>query len=142
MRGNDLFVVDVASKDVWRVTSDGGPERFHGLLDWVYQEELYGRGDFQGHWWNRDGSCCAWLSLDEAPVREFTLVDHVPEGFLETERSVRPEVSNYPKAGDPNPFASLFVAHSKDKRVVPVDLSGGEPARMALAPLAPRHRGL
>jgi dipeptidyl-peptidase-4 len=123
VRGNDLFVVDVASKDVWRVTSDGGPERFHGLLDWVYQEELYGRGDFQGHWWNRDGSCCAWLSLDEAPVREFTLVDHVPDGFLDTERSVRPEVSNYPKAGDPNPFASLFVAHPADKRIVPIDLA-------------------
>jgi dipeptidyl-peptidase-4 len=123
VRGNDLYVVDVASKGVWRVTSDGGPERFHGLLDWVYQEELYGRGDFQGHWWNGDGSCCAWLSLDEAPVREFALVDHVPDGFLETERGVRTEVSNYPKAGDPNPFASLFVAHSKDQRIVPVDLS-------------------
>lgn len=123
VRGNDLFVVDVASKATWRVTSDGGPELFHGLLDWVYQEELYGRGDFQAHWWARDGSKCAFLSLDESPVREFTVVDHVPPGFLTKERSVVAEVTNYPKAGDPNPFARLSVAHRGERKVVPVDLS-------------------
>ncbi|MBL8753350.1 MAG: S9 family peptidase [Planctomycetes bacterium] len=123
VRGNDLFVVDVATKDVWQVTADGGPELFHGLLDWVYQEELYGRGDFQGHWWSGNGKALAFLSLDESPVREFTVVDHVPEGFLERERGVQAEVTNYPKAGDPNPFARLTVAHRDGKKLVPVDLS-------------------
>jgi dipeptidyl-peptidase-4 len=65
----------------------------------------------------------AFLSLDESLVREFTVVDHVPEGFLETERNVVAEVTNYPKAGDPNPFARLSIAHLTDKKVVPVDLS-------------------
>ena len=23
-----------------------------GKLDWVYQEELYGRGNFKGFWWH------------------------------------------------------------------------------------------
>ena len=123
VRGNDLFVVDAGTKDVWRVTEDGGPELFHGKLDWVYQEELYGRGDFQGHWWSPDGQALAFLSLDESRVREFTVVDHVPDGFLERERAVVAEVTNYPKAGDPNPGARLSVAHRKDRRVVPVDLS-------------------
>jgi dipeptidyl-peptidase-4 len=123
VRGNDLFVVDVASKDTWQVTADGGPELFHGRLDWVYQEELYGRGDFQGHWWNGNGKALAFLSLDESPVREFTVVDHVPEGFLERDRGVTAEVTNYPKAGDPNPIARLTVAHRADKKLVPVDLS-------------------
>ncbi len=123
VRGNDLYVVDVASKELWRVTADGGPELFHGLLDWVYQEELYGRGNFQGHWWSPDGAAVAFLSLDESPVREFTVVDHVPEGFLDRERTVVAEVSNYPKAGDPNPFARLSIAHRDGKKIVPVDLS-------------------
>ncbi|MBL9076657.1 MAG: S9 family peptidase [Planctomycetes bacterium] len=123
VRNNDLFVVDVASKASWRVTEDGGPDLFHGLLDWVYQEELYGRGDFQGHWWSPTGGALAFLSLDESAVKEFTLVDHVPEGFLDEERSVVTEVANYPKAGDPNPTARLSVAHPADRRVVRVDLS-------------------
>lgn len=123
VRGNNLFVVDVASKAVWPVTTDGGPELFHGLLDWVYQEELYGRGDFQAHWWSPDGSRCAFVSLDESPVREFTVVDHVPPGFLERERTVLTEVTNYPKAGDPNPFARLSIAHRGERKIVPVDLA-------------------
>jgi dipeptidyl-peptidase-4 len=123
VRGNDLAVVDVAGKAVWEVTTDGGPERFHGLLDWVYQEEIYGRGDFQGHWWSPVGSRLAFLSLDEAAVKEFTLVHHVPEGFLDHERAVEPEVSNYPKAGDPNPTASLAIADAAARKVVAVDLA-------------------
>ncbi len=123
VRGNNLFVLDIASKALWPVTSDGGPELFHGMLDWVYQEELYGRGRFQAHWWSPGGAMVAFLSLDEAPVREFTVVNHVPEGFLDTERTVIAEVSNYPKAGDPNPFARLSVAHRGDKKIVAVDLS-------------------
>ncbi len=123
VRGNDLFVVEAATRAQWRVTDDGGPDRFHGRLDWVYQEELYGRGDFQGHWWSPSGGALAFLSLDESAVKEFTLVDHVPEGFLDAERAVATEVSNYPKAGDPNPTARLSIAHLRDRKVVPVDLS-------------------
>ncbi|MEO6596991.1 MAG: DPP IV N-terminal domain-containing protein [Planctomycetota bacterium] len=123
VRGNNLVVVDVATKTQWAVTKDGGPELFHGMLDWVYQEELYGRGNFQAHWWSSTGAVLAFLSLDESLVREFTIVNHVPEGFLETERVVTTDVSNYPKAGDPNPVARLSIAHIASKKVVPVDLS-------------------
>lgn len=123
VRGNDLHVVDVATKEVWRVTDTGGPKRFHGVLDWVYQEELYGRGDFQGHWWSPDGRAVAFLTLDAAAVRDFTVIDHVPDGFLDRERSVVAEVTSYPKAGDPNPAASLAIAHRAGRKVVAVDLS-------------------
>ncbi|MCK5943785.1 MAG: DPP IV N-terminal domain-containing protein, partial [Planctomycetes bacterium] len=121
VQGNDLHLV--GGGETWRVTDDGGPERFHGKLDWVYQEELYGRGDFQAHWWSPVGGRCAFLSLDEEPVREFTVIDHVPDGFLDEERAVVSEVTNYPKAGDPNPFASLSVAHMGSGEVVKCDLS-------------------
>lgn len=120
---NNLVVVDVASAQEWAITADGGPELFHGKLDWVYQEEIYGRGDFQGHWWSPKGGALAFLTLDESAVREFTLVNHVPEGFLDTERTVTTEVSNYPKSGDPNPLARMSIAHVADRKVVPVDLS-------------------
>lgn len=123
VRGNNLVVLDIASKTEWSVTTDGGAELFHGYLDWVYQEEIYGRYNFQGHWWSPDGSHLAYLSLDEAPVKDFTLVDHVPEGFLDQERAVVPEVANYPKAGDPNPFASMSIARPGDQKVAKVDLS-------------------
>jgi dipeptidyl-peptidase-4 len=123
VQGNNLYVVDCKTNSVWPVTTDGGPELFQGLLDWVYQEEVYGRGNFQGHWWSPHGGRCAFLTLDEAPVKDYTIVEHVPPGYLDTERSVIAQVANYPKAGDPNPVARLSIAHAADRRVVPVDLS-------------------
>jgi dipeptidyl-peptidase-4 len=122
VRGGDLVIVDAASKAQWEVTADGKQDRLHGQLDWVYQEEVYGRGDFQGHWWS-DGDLCAVLSLDEAPVREFTIVNHVPNGYLDKERNVTTVVTNYPKVGDPNPVASLQVVDARQRRVVNVDLA-------------------
>ncbi|MCR9243593.1 MAG: S9 family peptidase [bacterium] len=123
VRNNDLVVLDATTKGEWTVTQGGGEELFHGALDWVYQEELYGRGDFQAHWWSPKSTSVAFLSLDESPVREFTVVNHVPEGFLDRERAVDTEITNYPKAGDPNPFAKMSVAHVADRRIVELDLS-------------------
>ncbi len=123
VQDGDLWIVPTDGGEPWQVKSEGHSDQLHGMLDWVYQEEIYGRGDFQGHWWSPAGDMVAWLGLDEAPVREFTVVDHVPRGFLDRERAVVAEVTNYPKAGDPNPLASVSIAHVAGRTVVPVDLS-------------------
>ncbi|MCC6784060.1 MAG: DPP IV N-terminal domain-containing protein [Planctomycetes bacterium] len=125
--GNDLFVAATDGSGVWRVTDDGGKTVFNGLLDWVYQEELYGRGDFQGHWWSPDSGRVAFLRLDETAVKDFTVIDHVPTPRLDDERAVVAEVTKYPKAGDPNPLASLHVADVATRRRVAVDLSRWKP---------------
>ena len=103
VRGNDLYVVDVAAAREQALTSDGSAEILNGKLDWLYQEEIYGRGRFRGYWWSPDSTRIAFLRLDERPVPEYTVVDHIP---------YRPtlEVTDYPKAGDPNPLVTLGVA--------------------------------
>ena len=45
-------------------------EILNGKLDWLYQEEIYGRGRFRGYWWSPDSSRLAYLQLDERPVPE------------------------------------------------------------------------
>ena len=102
VRHNDLHVVRVDDGMESPLTHGGGPALLNGKLDWVYQEELYGRGDFKGFWWSPDSRTLAYLQLDESPVPEFTLVDHLPT------RS-RTEVVRYPKAGDPNPGVRLGI---------------------------------
>ena len=113
VRGNDLFVVDREGSEL-RLTTGGGPDRLNGKLDWVYQEEIYGRGDFLAHWWSPDGSRIAFLSSDESEVPRYTVVDHLP---------YRPdlEVYPYPKAGDPNPQVRLGVAAASGGSIVWVD---------------------
>ena len=108
VRGNNIYVYDLAAQQERKLTTDGAPKILNGRLDWVYQEELYGRGNFEAYWWSPDSTKLAYLRLDETPVPEFTVVDHIPY------RQAL-EVTAYPKAGDPNPIVQLGV----------VDAAGG-----------------
>jgi dipeptidyl-peptidase-4 len=102
VRDNDLFVVDPHGAER-RLTRDGSADVLNGKLDWVYQEEVYGRGKFRAYWWSPDSQRIAFLRLDEHGVPRRTIVDDVP-------RHDTVEVYPYPKAGDPNPKATLGVA--------------------------------
>ena len=105
VRSNNMYVFDLATQRERRLTTDGSPKILNGRLDWVYQEELYGRGNFEAYWWSPDSTMLAYLRLDENPVHEFTVVDHIPY-----HQNV--EVTPYPKAGDPNPVVQLGVVNA------------------------------
>ena len=72
-----------------------------GKLDWVYQEELYGRGNFKGFWYDADTRQLAVLLLNETEVDKYTIVDRIPT-------LGRSEITAYPKAGEPIPQAALI----------------------------------
>jgi dipeptidyl-peptidase-4 len=102
---NNIYVVDVAERRERQLTTDGNENIQNGILDWVYQEEVYGRGNFRAYWWSPDSSRIAYLQLDERPVKHFAVVDHIPY-----QQNVESEL--YPKAGAPNPIAKLFVVNA------------------------------
>jgi dipeptidyl-peptidase-4 len=117
VQANDLVLVSTADGARREVTQDGSRDVFNGILDWVYQEELYGRGDWKAFWWSPDSRHVAFLRLDETLVQDFTVIDHIEAGHFR----VKPEVTRYPKVGDPNPVAALGV----------VDAAGAGPVRWA-----------
>ena len=103
VKDNDLHVVSIDGVER-PLTTGGSAEILNGILDWVYSEELYGRGTYRAFWWSPDSSHIAFIQLDQRPVPEYTLIDDI---------SYHPEIErwDYPKAGDPNPIARLgFVA--------------------------------
>lgn len=113
---NDLYVIDADTGRTRRLTRDGAERVLNGKLDWVYQEEIYGRYNFRGHWWRDDGRCVAFLRLDEHDVPTFHLVNYIPlHSALET--------MLYPKVGDPLPPVRLGLADPRSGRVVWADLS-------------------
>jgi dipeptidyl-peptidase 4 len=121
VRDYNLHVADVATGTERALTTDGkaAPNGegiiLNGKLDWVYQEEIYGRGSFKAYWWSPDSTRLAFLQLDETPVHEFTVVDHIPyRQELET--------FDYPKAGDPNPKVKLGAVRVTGGDVAWVDL--------------------
>ena len=103
VRANNLHVVDIDARRERALTTDGSAVILNGKLDWLYQEEIYGRGRFRGYWWSPDSARVAFLQLDERPVPEYTVVDTIPY-------RARVEVTDYPKAGDENPIVRLGVA--------------------------------
>jgi len=123
LRGNDLHVVDVDHRRERRLTTDGGPQRLNGRLDWVYQEEIYGRGNYRAYWWSPTSTHLAFLQLDETPVPEFTVVDHIP-------RRLTVETWDYPKPGDPNPGVKVGIVSAAGSPVAWVDLDRYSPLQM------------
>jgi dipeptidyl-peptidase-4 len=106
VRGNNLFVVDPVKANEKQLTRDGreGDKAiYNGYLDWVYEEEVYGRGKKRAYWWSPDSKYIAFLRLDEAPVPKFIISNDIP-----TDQNV--ETTFYPQAGDPNPTVRLGIA--------------------------------
>lgn len=113
VRDHDLYVVDLNGRER-RLTTDGSAELLNGKLDYVYQEEIYGRGNFKGFWWSPDSSRLAFLQLDERLVPEYTIVDDI-------ERHGKVNTFRYPKAGDPNPRVKLKIAPVGGGKIVDAD---------------------
>lgn len=116
IRGNDIYTVAASgTKPERRLTFDGSDDVLNGVLDWVYQEEIYGRGEFRGTWWSPDSKSIAFLRLDETRVPRHAIVDDIPY-------EQRVTMQRYPKAGEPNPLPKIMV----------VDAAGGESRDLTL----------
>jgi len=91
-----------------RVTNSGNASLFHGVPDWVYEEEVL-TSDY-ALWWSPDSSKVAFLTLDETSVPEFSFPIYNP---TEDNDAVVPYthdvVMRYPKPGYPNPLVSVHI---------------------------------
>jgi dipeptidyl-peptidase-4 len=115
VRHNDLFVVDSikgGEKQLTRDGREGAKAIYNGYLDWVYEEELYGRGNKRGYWWSPDSRFLAFLRTDESPVPHFTIVNDIP-----IVQDV--EMTFYPRPGEPNPIVKLGIAEVGRSTIVP-----------------------
>ena len=105
VRRNNLFVVDTATLREAALTTDGAPRILNGTLDWVYEEEIYGRGEKRAYWWSPDSSRLAFLRIDDTAVSTYITLDDISY-------DPRVETWDYPRAGDPNPTVKLGVVRA------------------------------
>jgi len=113
---NDLYVADAKLGNAKRLTTDGSDMVLNGKLDWLYQEEVFGRGTFRAFWWSPDSARLAYLRLDQSGVPNYTLVD-------DATYEVKVETSPYPRSGEGNPTVALRVADVASAASANVDLS-------------------
>jgi dipeptidyl-peptidase-4 len=115
VRGNNLWVTDVATGRATRLTSDGSDDVINGTTDWVYEEELGLRDAFR---WSPDSRRLAYWRFDQSAVPAYPVVNETG--------GVYPQVSvlRYPKAGAPNSRVKVGV----------VDAGGGTTRWLAAGP--------
>jgi len=112
VRGQNLFVVDMATGKERKLTRDGGKTIHNAEAEFVAQEEM---AQTSGYWWAPDDSAIAFKRFDESPVpvaRRFEIY------------ADRTEVveQRYPYAGAKNVLVSLWIAGLADGKLRKVDL--------------------
>jgi len=111
---NNLYVYDIASKQVTAVTNDGKKNAvINGITDWVYEEEFAFVKAFD---WSKDSKKLAFIRFDESQVPEFSMSVF--------QKSLYPTVETfkYPKAGEKNAVVSLHLYDAASNAVKKVDL--------------------
>ncbi len=103
---HDLYVQDIASGKVTRLTRDGSETLLNAKLDWVYPEEL----DLNtAYWWSPDSARIAYLQFDISKEMIYPQAD-----LLKT--PAVPEPERYPQAGTPNADVRLGVVDLENSK--------------------------
>jgi len=110
-RNGDMYVVDLATKNERRLTSDGMEHVFNGHFDWVYEEEF---GLAQAWNWSPDSRHIAFWQIDETKEPEIQITDF--SGRHPTWDHIR-----IPQPGDTNPTARIGVLDVKSGTKVWLD---------------------
>lgn len=103
VRGNNIYIKDLASGKETQVTNDGLHNNIiNGATDWVHEEEF---AFSVAYFWSPDSKKIAYYKFDESKVKEFSFDEFnnqlYPSGYK----------FKYPKAGEAN---SVVTIHTYD----------------------------
>jgi dipeptidyl-peptidase 4 len=117
-RGNDLYTRDLERGVELRHTTTGCDTIYNGVLNWVYMEELFTRGNVRAFWWSPTGARLAFLEIRDGMVPEYPIVDQV-------EVPATWKLQRYPKPGDPNPEVRIGIIDAASQAVQWTDVATG-----------------
>jgi dipeptidyl-peptidase-4 len=119
-RYRNLWLCDPDGKNEIPVTNDGNEKNRtkSGTASWVYGEEL---NQITAMWWSPDSAKLAFYRFDESKV---------PDYFLQMDQTKlysKADIEAYPKAGQPNPDADIFVYDLTTEKITAIDARDGKP---------------
>jgi dipeptidyl-peptidase-4 len=125
----NIFVEDLTSGKITKVTTDGGGNIINGTFDWVYEEELDCRDGFR---WSPDGKNIAYWQSDTKNVGTFYMINNVDSIYS------KPIPLPYPKVGTANSAVKVGVISALGGETkwfnVPGDPTNNYLARMEFIP--------
>lgn len=103
VRENDLYVEDVSTGKITRLTSDGSHTLINGTSDWVNEEEF----DLRDCWrWSPDSRSIAFWQFDASGIEDFMLLNDTA-GLYPTLTKIP-----YPKTGTQNAAVRVGVINA------------------------------
>ncbi len=113
VRNNNLYVMNLGSKQEIQVTEDGKiNEVIYGTTDWVYEEEF---SITQGFYWSPDSKKIAFYRFDESKVKEYSMQmwgELYPENYT----------YKYPKAGEDNSVVDVLIYDLATRKTLKLDV--------------------
>jgi dipeptidyl-peptidase 4 len=116
VRDQNLFAIDLRTRQERALTSDGTGLVQNGVAEFVAQEEM---DRDTGYWWSPDDARIAFTRIDDAPVQEVERYEINADGA----RMFR---QRYPAAGTPNARVELRLIEIASGTVKPLELELGE----------------
>ncbi len=119
-RDRNVWLSGPDGKNEVAVTTEGNEKGRikYGSASWVYGEEL---GQNTAMWWSPDSTKLAFYRFDESKVPDYILQ------MDQTKLYSRADIEAYPKAGQPNPIAEIFIYDTATKKIASVDVRDGKP---------------
>jgi len=119
-RDRNLWLSDADGKNEFALTTEGNVKARtkYGSASWVYGEEL---NQNSAMWWSPDSKKIAYYRFDESKV---------PDYFLQLDQTKlysKADIEAYPKAGEPNPIAEIYIYDIAAKKITQVDVRDGKP---------------
>ncbi len=130
VRGNNIYVEDLASGKIAQLTRDGSDTVINGTSDWVNEEEFGIRDGFD---WSPDSRAIAFWQFNTSGVQNYTLIYDLgePRGEIVTGipypgTGPYPQTLQYqyPLAGTPNSAVRVGVASAGGGQVVWMQTAG------------------
>ena len=118
--GNNLYSIDVNTREIVQHTNDGSDVILNGYASWVYYEEIFGRASrYKAFWWSPDSKMLAFYRFDNSKVPMFPIYNSEGQhGSLNETR--------YPKAGDPNPEVRIGFVSVRGGEIVWADFDSSK----------------
>ncbi len=111
----NIYIKNLSTGKIDRITDDGNYEILNGISDWVYEEEF---GFVRAFDWSPDSNNIAYMKFDESKVPIFSMDIYGSDLYQ------FPYMFRYPKAGEENSVVTIKLFNIKTKNTVDINFNG------------------
>ncbi|MEO7046028.1 MAG: DPP IV N-terminal domain-containing protein, partial [Ferruginibacter sp.] len=112
---HNLFVEDIATGQIRKLTTDGTRKLINGTFDWAYEEEFGCRDGFR---WSPDSKQLAFWQIDATKIRDYYMLNTTDSNYS---RIIPVE---YPKVGESPSPAKIGVINLNSGFIRWMDIEG------------------